>query len=266
MGNETQIRDALRAASGPLCDDCITTVVGWSNRQQAHAVGSRMAERGVIVRAIGICSRCGRRRIVNGLPLAAFGQAGSQTTDTAEEQKARILELLRDGQLDSEAIAAEVGVSPGVVSAVEAQVTMSTYAGRDADVENDELAEASEVTLGLERDLQIALRADIQQLEPGLRIADDGRERVTDAGRIDITAEDADGATVVIDLKAGTAEPAALTQLLAYMGAVAGPDQSAIRGMLIAGDFHPRIVFAARAIPNVQLRRYRYKFTFEAVE
>jgi RecB family endonuclease NucS len=51
---------------------------------------------------------------------------------------------------------------------------------------------------------------------------------------------------VVIELKAGTAAPAALTQLLACMSAVAGQDQSAIRGVLVAGDFHPRIFFAAR--------------------
>ena len=122
------------------------------------------------------------------------------------------------------------------------------------------------MTIGLERDLQSALRADVEQLEPGLRIAGEGGERVTDAGRMDITAEDAQGLTVVIELKAGIAAPAALTQLLAYMGAVAGQDQSGIRGVLIAGEFHPRVVSAARAIPNVELRRYRYKFTFEAVE
>ena len=62
------------------------------------------------------------------------------------------------------------------------------------------------------------------------------------------------------------AAPAALTQLLAYMGAVAEQDKTNVRGLLIAGDFHPHIVFATRAIRNVQLRRYRYMFTFEAVE
>ena len=177
----------------------------------------------------------------------------------------RIVGLLRDGQLDREGIAAAVGVSPSVVSAVEAYVRMGTYAGRDSDVTN-ELAVPPEATFGLERDLQVALRADIQQLETGLRIVDDGSGQVAEAGRIDITAQDADGVTVVVELQAGKAAPAALTQLLADMGAVAGQDQSAVRGLLIAGDFHPHIVFATRSIPNVQLRRYRYAFTFEAVE
>ncbi len=266
MGNETKILDALNSAHGPLCDDCITAVVGWSDRQQAHSVGSRMAERNTIVRAHGVCSQCGRRKIVNGRPLAPVGQAGPQTADTPDDSKARIVDLLRAGQLDREAIAAEFGVSPGLASTVNAQATMDAYADGAVAGEAEELTEASEVTTGLERDLQSALRADVEQLEPGLRIADEGRARVTDAGRIAITAEDAKGLTVVIDLKAGIAAPAALTRLLACMGAVAGQDQSGIRGILIAGEFHPRVVSAARAIPNVELRRYRYKFMFEALE
>jgi hypothetical protein len=262
MSNETQMLDALVAAGGPLCDDCITTVVGWGSRQQAHAVGSKMADTGAIVRAIGVCSRCERRKIANGLPLAAVRHEGSRAAENPDEQRARIIGLLRDGQLDREGIAAAVGVSPSVVSAVEAHVRMATYLGHDS----DELADASEATFGLRRDLEAALRADIQQLETGLRIVDDGRGQVTAAGRIDITAQDADGDTVVVELQAGRAAPAALTQLLAHMGAVAGQDQAAVRGLLIAADFHPHIVFATRAIRNVQLRRYRYPFTFEAVE
>ena len=70
---------------------------------------------------------------------------------------------------------------------------------------------------------------------------------------------------VVIELKAGTAAPEALTQLLAYMGAIGQQAQQSVRGILIASDFHPRVVFAARAVPNVQLRQYRFKFTFESV-
>ena len=35
MSNETQFTDALASASGPLCDDCLTTVIGWHDRRQA---------------------------------------------------------------------------------------------------------------------------------------------------------------------------------------------------------------------------------------
>jgi len=185
----------------------------------------------------------------------------------SEEQKDQIVSLLQEGQLSREEIASKIGVSPGTVSAIKAHITMGTYGGLGpSQAETDELIAASEATFGLERDLQRALRLNIQQLEAGLQIIDDDKERTTEAGRIDITAKDANNTTVVIELKAGTAAPEALTQLLAYMGVVSKQDQKPARGVLIAGDFHPRIVFAAQAIANVQLRRYRFKFAFETVE
>jgi len=183
----------------------------------------------------------------------------------SEDQKSQIISLLQSGQATREEIAATVGVSPGTVSAIKAHITMGTYGGPTSETETNELIEASEATFGLERNLQLALRAHIDQLEPGLHIIDDGKERTTDAGRIDITAQDAQNIIVVIELKTGTAAPEALTQLLAYMGAIGQQDQQSVRGILVAGDFHPRVIFAARAVPNVQLRRYRFKFTFESV-
>jgi hypothetical protein len=76
-----------------------------------------------------------------------------------------------------------------------------------ASLEAEKVFEAEEITFGLERDLQSALRANIDQLETGLKIIDDGKERTTEAGRIDITAKDAKDNIVVIELKAGTATP-----------------------------------------------------------
>ena len=232
MSNEGQILEALSSAQGPLCDDCVTAVMGWNSGQRAHGVCSAMAESGTIVRAPGVCSRCGRRRIVNGVPLTPAGAAARPTSGASDK----------------------------------ARLTMSAHAGVDTDVDTGELAETSAVAFGLERDLQIALRTDIQKLEAGLRVADDGHERVIEAGRVDITAVDAGGSTVVVQLKAGTAGPAALTQLLACMAALAGQVESRIRGVLVAGGFDPRLVSAARAVPNVQLRRYRQTFAFEGAE
>jgi len=131
------------------------------------------------------------------------------------------------------------------------------------EVQIEKLEAAAEVTFGLERDLQNALRANIEQLEPGLQIADDGSERQCAAGRIDITARDAAGKTVVIELKAGIARPEALTQLLAYMGVVASEYQNSVRGFLVAEDFHQKVIFGARAVPAIELWTYRFKFTFE---
>lgn len=185
----------------------------------------------------------------------------------SEDQKAQIISLLQEGKLGREEIASRVGVSPGTVSAIKAHITMGTYGGSvTSETETDELIEAAEATFGLERDLQLALRSNIQQLEHGLVIIDDGKERTTDAGRVDIVARDSNDMTVVIELKAGMAAPEALTQLLAYMGSISKQDGKSVRGILIASDFHPRILFAVQAVPNVQLRRYRFKFAFEAAE
>lgn len=44
-------------------------------------------------------------------------------------------------------------------------------------------------------------------------------------------------------------------------------DQSAavVRGILVAKDFSPRAVAAARVVPGLQLRKYNFKFAFEIV-
>jgi hypothetical protein len=132
--------------------------------------------------------------------------------------------------------------------------------------QDDDFADAAEITFGLERDLQSALRANISQLESGLTIVDAGRERTTEAGRIDIAAQDSKGNLVIIELKAGLATPEVIAQVLAYMGAVAESDGVPVRGILVAGDFHKRVVWAARAIPNLELKKYSFQFSFESLK
>lgn len=116
---------------------------------------------------------------------------------------------------------------------------------------------------GLERDLQAELRRDLEQLEAGLEIIDDGAERSVDSGFIDITARDRSGATVIIELKRGTAGQRAVGQILSYMGDVAAEeDDRPIRGILVAGDFDHKAKSAARMVSNLVLRRYGVRFTF----
>jgi hypothetical protein len=38
-----------------------------------------------------------------------------------------------------------------------------------------------------------------------------------------------------------------------------------IRGILIAGEFSPRAVAAARVVPNLRLVRYGFRFSFDVV-
>lgn len=137
--------------------------------------------------------------------------------------------------------------------------------GSGTDSYEEEVSEAIEVTFGLERDMQLALRSNITQLESGLSIIDGNRERTTEAGRIDITAEDSQGNIVVIEMKAGFANPDVITQILAYMGSIAETAQKPVRGILVAGDFHRKVVWASKAIPNLELKKYTFQFKFEDV-
>jgi hypothetical protein len=97
---------------------------------------------------------------------------------------------------------------------------------------SDLINEAVETTIGLERDLQNALRANIEQLETGLTIIDSGRERKVASGFIDITARDSFGITVVIELKrAGASDREAIGQILAYIGDLIEEGET-VRGIL----------------------------------
>jgi len=132
-------------------------------------------------------------------------------------------------------------------------------------IEQD-LEDVGEITFGLERDLQTALRSNIEQLEPGLSIVDGGAERSTRAGRIDITSKDSQGNTVVIELKAGRASSDVIAQVLSYMGAIAETENNPVRGMIVAGDFSERVILAAKAVPNLSLVKYSFQFSFKRIE
>ena len=120
--------------------------------------------------------------------------------------------------------------------------------------------------IGLERDLQAALRGCIEQLEAGLHVTDGGDERSVASGFIDITAKDRNGKVVVIELKAGTARRDAIGQVLSYMGDVADEESAEVRGILVAGEFDDKARAAASVVPGLALRRYRVKFEFSPSE
>lgn len=134
------------------------------------------------------------------------------------------------------------------------------------DLSEEALEEASELSFSLERDMQTALRSNLDQLQKGLRVVDGGVEVVTEAGRIDILAEDHDGALVVIELKAATAQPEALAQVLAYMTSIADQRKAQVRGILVAKDFHTRLALASQSIPTLSPYRYGFRFSFESAK
>lgn len=116
--------------------------------------------------------------------------------------------------------------------------------------------------VGLERDMQISLRKNIQQLEPGMVITDEGVERAVSSGFIDITARDANGITVVVELKSGRAGRNAVGQIISYMGDIYEEEDGEVRGILIAADFDKNAISAARMVPNLKLLKYSVRFEF----
>jgi endonuclease NucS-like protein len=179
------------------------------------------------------------------------------------EQREQILSLLRTSPvLGSAEIAQKVGVATQQVAGIKAYPSRPKPPdGSPGDILD---VEAVDTAFGLERDLQNALRANVFQLDPKLTIIDEGKERMVAAGKIDITARDETGATVVIELKTATADRDAVGQILSYMGDLMA-DAETVRGILIARDFSPRALAAGRAVPNIQLIRYGFRFSFEPV-
>jgi len=129
------------------------------------------------------------------------------------------------------------------------------------DITETDLDDAA--TLSLEVDLQRALRANIEQIEPGLQIIDGGAERTVPSGRIDILAKDAAGKITVIELKAVKARRDVIGQIAAYMGDLLDEAGNAgIRGILIAPDFDEKVIKASRVMPNLELMRFSFQFSF----
>jgi hypothetical protein len=177
-----------------------------------------------------------------------------------QSQMTAVEKLIGEG-LESRQIADKLGVPFWSVAGVRSRMTREK---NEASAEEEALVDdALEGKFGLESDLQEALRANIGQLEAEMKVIDGGKEKTVASGRIDITAEDKQGRTVVIELKAGTADHKAIGQILSYMGDLM-TDGKPMRGILVAGDFTPRVLSAARAVPTLQLKKYSFKFSFEA--
>ena len=116
----------------------------------------------------------------------------------------------------------------------------------------------------VERHLQEEIRREIGQLQNGLTIIDGGVERSVESGFIDILAQDQAGALVVIELKSGLAKREAIGQIVGYMGDLMAEEPGVpVRGILVAADFDKSCRSGVRAIPTLNLKRYRFSFSFE---
>jgi RecB family endonuclease NucS len=108
-----------------------------------------------------------------------------------------------------------------------------------------------------ERELKMQLRKQIERVEPGLTLADDGKERAVATGRIDVTARDKNGDFVVIELKVGPCPQGALEQVLGYASDLERETGKRCRALLVASEFSPRLYAAARRAVDVRLLTYQ---------
>jgi len=128
----------------------------------------------------------------------------------------------------------------------------------------ESISQSIDTQVSLERDLQQYFTGRINELEDGLVLVEGGVEYSTEAGRIDLLAKDASNNLVVIELKAGKGRDAALGQLLGYIGCLSKQNQN-VRGILVASEFDARVVFAAKALPNIRLVQYRLSFSLNEI-
>lgn len=136
------------------------------------------------------------------------------------------------------------------------------WAPDEAEEVSEEAEQAVEVSISLERDIEDQLVHQLDALEEGLTF--EGRQVKCDVGRVDIMGRGADGATVVVELKVGEAKDSAIGQIARYMGwHQQHQGAGTVRGILVASDFPEGVQYAAQAMPNLALRRYRIQLTFE---
>lgn len=124
-------------------------------------------------------------------------------------------------------------------------------------------AEAESIAFGLEREMQAAVRRQLNLLEPGLVEADGGVERSVATGRIDILARDGTGGLVIIELKAGRCPSSAIEQLLSYAHALHEEVGEPIRTILVASEFSEKTLAAARWLKTVELKLYEVSVSFK---
>lgn len=124
-----------------------------------------------------------------------------------------------------------------------------------------ELTEYVESSLSLERDLEDQIVSHLEVLEPGLTLL--SRQESSEVGRLDLLARDAEGRTVIIELKAGEAKDSSIGQIARYIGWYADKEGKPPRAILVASEFPGPVRWAAKAIPGLKLVTYRVQFAFE---
>lgn len=137
-----------------------------------------------------------------------------------------------------------------------------------ADSEEDAVSDAA---FGLESQLRDFLAQNIQQISFNgmrLKLLKDGIEYATDAGFIDILAENEKGDFVVFELKRGRTSDHVIGQLSRYMGWVKeniGKEKN-VYGVIVAKTIGSNLHYAKTVIPNIHLLEYEVSFNLKAAK
>ena len=126
--------------------------------------------------------------------------------------------------------------------------------------------ELAEIIANVERALQSNLRKTISKLEEGLSIIDNGSERKTKVGAIDILAQDHLNKKVVIKICAFDANDDVIANTLALMEAVKNNDACEVRGIIVASGFSQKLKLAAKQINHLKLVDYGIQFNFKEAD
>jgi hypothetical protein len=123
-------------------------------------------------------------------------------------------------------------------------------------------------TFSFESDLEDHIVRNLNDLEEGLTLYQEGEERtgqqyVTDVGRIDLLAKDKNGNFVVIELKMHGFDKTC-GQILRYMGWVKHhlAKNQDVRGIIVTGKADDQLKYAASVVRNIKIKEYKVEFTF----
>lgn len=173
----------------------------------------------------------------------------------------------------------EPGKDPAPIhEMVEGDVALQEADGAAEQLEDDEEggleASPGSTQFLLEKDLQSYLAKNLGVIEPGLKLYENEELKVieADAGngrRIDILAQDAKGAIVVIELKVSRGYDRVVGQLLRYMNWVrlelAEPGQR-VRGIIVCRTMSEDIRLACASIKDVDLFEYKLSVSVSKVD
>ena len=107
-----------------------------------------------------------------------------------------------------------------------------------------------------ERNLEDFVVQQLESIEPGVHLV--GRQLSTPAGRLDLLCKDASDNYVVVELKRMQGTDQVVGQILRYMGWLREAHKTDnVRGIIIVGKKDQTLLYAANAVPNVQVKEFK---------